>query len=105
MVSASWCRPSAPIGLAAFEQCRRRPDDRDQRRPEVVADRGQQRAAQALGLGEDPALLDVGRQLRPLDGDRHLIDQRVEQAAAFRIQLLVRSRKRRRAQPADSGRS
>ena len=56
----------------------------DQRRAQVVADRGEQRRAQPLGLGEDPGLLEVGDQAGALERDGDLVDQQVEQPALRR---------------------
>ena len=42
--------------------------------------------AQALGLGQQPRLLDVGGQLRALDRDRDLVDQRIEKATLLGVE-------------------
>ena len=55
-------------------------EDRGQRRAQVVADRGQQRRAQPLGLRQHADLVDILGQPHPLDRHRRLVDQRVEQA-------------------------
>ena len=76
----------------------RRADDRDQRRTQIVRHRREQRRAQALGLGQQPRLLDVGREVGALDRDRDLIDQRFQQVPLLRRQLRASgSRTRRRA--------
>ena len=58
-----------------------RPDDGGERRAQVVGDRGEQRLAQAVGLGGAHGALDVLHQVDPLDGDSRLVGERVEQAA------------------------
>ena len=56
----------------------------DQRRAQVVADRGEERRAQPFGLGEDPGLLEVGDEAGALERDGDLVDQEVEQPALRR---------------------
>jgi hypothetical protein len=53
-------------------------EDGGERRLQVVRDRGQQGRAQPFRLGSEPRLVDVRHQMDPLDGDRHLIHQRVQ---------------------------
>ncbi len=51
-----------------------------------MADRGQQGRAQALGLGQQLGRVDVAGELDAVDGERGLVEQRVEQAALGRRQ-------------------
>ena len=53
---------------------------------QIVRDRGQQRRAQPVGLGGALDPVDVLDQLHPLDRERALVDQRIEQAALVRRQ-------------------
>ncbi len=72
--------------LAVAERARQipqragRPENRGERRLEIVRDRGQQRGAQAVGLGRALRPLQVLDQTDALDRERALIDQRIEQA-------------------------
>ena len=51
-----------------------------QRRPQVVRDRGQQGRAQAVGLGARSAWSRSSTRSDPLDGERGLVGERVEEA-------------------------
>jgi len=44
-----------------------------------MADRGQQRRAQLLGLGGDPGAVHLLRQMQPLDRHRRLVRQGIQQ--------------------------
>ncbi len=52
-----------------------------------MRNRRQQCRTQLLGLAEDTGLLEIHRQLGPLDRDRGLVDDRIEEPAVFRRQL------------------
>ena len=63
---------------------------RSQRRLEVVGDRGQQRGAQPVGLDGAPDPVHVLDEMDALDGERALVDQRVEEPALVRGQQRAR---------------
>ena len=103
--------------LAASSSVRRqllqragRADDRGERRLQVVRDRGQQRRAQAVGLGRELGLVDILDKLDALDRERRLVGQRVEQPPLLgreqrTLACRCRCRRRRRAaRPVRSGR-
>ena len=71
------------VGQLVAEVAQRagRAENRGERRLEVMGDRGQQRRAQAVGLGGALDAVHVLDQVNALDGERALVDQRVEQAA------------------------
>ena len=66
-----------------------------QRRLQIMRDRGQQRAAQPVGFHRALDPVHVLDQQHPLDRERALIDQRVQQAALVRRQQAARSGRRR----------
>ena len=61
-----------------LQQAARGALDGGERRPEVVRQRAQQGAAQALRLGLDPGLLPLLGEHRPLKGQRRLLRQRLD---------------------------
>ena len=77
---------AARLGQVGGEVAQRpgRSDDGGERRAQVVRDRGEQRLAQAVGLGGAERGLDVGDEVDALDGDGRLVGQGVEQAALLR---------------------
>ena len=64
---------------AEIAQGRGRAEHRGQRRLQVMRDRGQQRAAQPIGFHRTFDPVHVLDQQHALDGERALIDQRVQQ--------------------------
>ena len=56
-------------------------DDGGERRLQIVRDRREQRGAQAIGLDPAFGLIEIVHEMNALDGQRRLVDQRVEQAA------------------------
>ena len=65
--------------VAVRRQAGGRAEDRRQRRAQIVRDRGQQRRAQPVGLGHQPRAIHVLDQVDPLDRQRRLVGQRIEQ--------------------------
>ena len=65
-------------------------EHRSQRRLQVVRDRGQQRAAQAIGFHRALDPVHVLDQQHAFDRERALIDQRIQQAALIRRQQRAR---------------
>ena len=105
--SASSCRVREQLfalGCAVFlreaAQARHGADDRGERRSQIVRDRGQQRRAQPLGLGQHAGLVEPLGERNALDRDRRLIAQARRAAAARPASATVpacrgRSRSRR----------
>ena len=72
-------RSAAPYLSGKAAQARHGAEDRSERRAQIVRDRGQQRAAQPLGLGQHARLVEPLGERDPLDRHRRLVAQRVEQ--------------------------
>ena len=77
MLRASASRVAASSGV---RQAGRGPQDRRQRRAQIMRDRGQQRRPQPVGFHRQPCAVHSLHQIHPLDRQRRLVRQRVEQA-------------------------
>ena len=76
-------------GAALLEQRGRGALDRGERRPHVVRQRAEQRGPQPLGLDLDLGAAAPLRQRHPLERDRRLAGERLQQPAPGRIAELV----------------
>ena len=74
-------QPVAKVGQAG-----RRAEDRGERRAEIVADRSEQRVADALGFGIGPRLVDLPRQGGPIDRRSRLLGQGVNEPALVGVE-------------------
>ena len=72
--------------LREAAQARDRAEDRGERRPQIVRDRGQERGAQPLGLGQHAGLVEPLGERNALDRHRRLVAKRVEQPPLIRRQ-------------------
>jgi len=72
------------LGEAA--QARYGAEDRGERRPQIVRDRGQERCAQPLGLRQHSGFVEPLGERDSLDRHRRLVAQRVEQPPLIRRQ-------------------
>ena len=86
MVASSSCFCGVVEAGAEIAHGAGRAKHRGQRRLQIMRDRGQQRAAQPVGLHRALDAVHVLDQQHPLDRERALIDQRIQQAALIRRQ-------------------